>query len=241
MDPVQPHAPAQPGARKRRRQRREQAALEGQCLGTSKRSGKRCQNKPVPGRPTCRMHGGTGGAPILHGRFSELRGRVRASYLASLNDDSLFDHAQTIALLDGLVKEACARAADLDTPKFREIAVDKVEAIELLLTLGKDAALAIHGLATFLKKGLDQVVAEERLFRLVERMDARITEANRLKLSKQNSINAVDLTGVMQSLLAAVLRLGGPELAKLIADEIAKILGGVDVAPPSRETLVGRN
>lgn len=238
MDPA---APKPPSRRAKQRARREKAKAEGQCVSPAKSTGKRCKNPPVEGRATCGDHGGKGGRPIVHGRFAEcLTGRVKAAVQASVNDETLFDHAQTVGLLDGLLKEACARASDLDVPEFRKQAVERVQLIEALLTDGKDVALAVHSLAELLRKGLSQAIADDRVFRLAERIDARIAERNRIALAKQNSINSVDLVGVMQGLLATIQRLAPPDLAKSIADELEKLLGGVDIDPPSRETIVGR-
>lgn len=223
-------AQARPSRRARQRARREKAAAEGKCQGKNRR-GKPCKLTPKTGNSVCWRHGARGGRPIVHGRYSELPERVRARYLASLTDDSLFDHAQTVAALDGLVREAAARAADLDTPLFRKLALETLSTARELIADGKDPIDCLGPLEALLDKGLAQVIAEDRLFRLLERLDTRIEAANRLKLSKQTAINAVDLVGVMQALLAAIQRLAPADLAKQLADELEKILGGVDVQP----------
>jgi hypothetical protein len=130
-----------------RRARRAQAQAEGKCTATAKGSGKRCKNAPVEGRSTCRKHGGTGGRKIVHGRYAEdLRGRCAGSFWRAWADETLLENAQTIALLDSLVREACERAMDLDTPAFRKLAVERVEFIEAILVEGKDPKLAVRAL-----------------------------------------------------------------------------------------------
>lgn len=240
-DGIPMDAPAQPSRRARQRARRAKAAAEGKCQGKNRR-GKPCKLTAKEGSSVCWRHGANGGRPILHGRFSEtLQGRLRASCQSSLNDGSLFDHAQTCALLDSLVKEACAQLAELDCPRFRASALERAISVRELITLEKDPKLALRGLIELLERGIAEAAAQERVFRLAERLDARLAEANRLKLSKQNAINSVDLVGVMQALLAAIQRLAPPDVAKLIADELAKILGGIDVTPPAEPIAASRN
>lgn len=227
--------------RAQQRARRAKAQSEGRCTARAKATGKRCRNTPVEGRSTCGVHGGTGGRPIVHGRYSELPERVHAGYVASLTDETLFDHAQTVALLDSLVKAAGARARDLDTPQFRKAACELLAEALAAIAGGSDPLKALGPLGSLLEKGLSQVIAEDRLFRLAERLDARIAESNKLKLSKQNAINAVDLVKVMQSMLAAIQRLAPADLAAQIADELERIIGGIDVEPPARDVVARRN
>src|SRR4051812_36311018 len=98
-----PPAVKPPTRRAKQRARREKAQAEGQCISPAKSTGKRCKRAPVDGRSTCRSHGGAGGRPIVHGRYSEeLPERLRSGFLASLTDESLFDSTQTVALMDAL-------------------------------------------------------------------------------------------------------------------------------------------
>ncbi len=224
------------------RARRAQAQAEGRCTATAKSTGKPCRKTPVEGRSTCRRHGGAGGRPILHGRYSEeLPARISARVNASLNDPTLTDNVQMIAAMDGLVREQAARAADLDTPEFRKQACERLATVRELIVDGKDPIDALEPLGALLERGLSQVVAEHRLFQLFERVDVRIADLNRTKLAKSNAINSVDLVSVLQALLAAIQRLAPPELAKLIADELERICGDVELGAPARQSPAGRN
>lgn len=227
--------------RAERNARRAQAQADGRCTANAKSTGKRCRNAPVEDRGTCKRHGGAGGRPIVHGRYSEeLPARIAARANASLNDPTLLENVQMIAAMDGLVREAAARAADLDVPEFRKQACEKLATARELIVEGGDPIDSLEPLGVLLNKGLSQVIAEQRLFQLFERVDVRIADLNKNKLAKANSINAVDLVAVLQSILAAIQRLAPPDLAQQLAQELERILGGIDVVPRSA-ALAGRN
>jgi hypothetical protein len=235
-NPQESDNPTKLSRRATRRARRAQAHAEGRCLAKTKSTGKRCKLTPVAGRPTCRKHGGNGGAPIKHGRFVDLAPGLKTAYLASLNDPTLHDLDQTLALLDGLVKQAGARAADLDTPQFRKTAVEMLATAREQIVDGRDPIDAIGPLGHLLEKGLSQVIAEDRLFRLVERFSMREETRQSLNVARKNVINAQDLTKILVQFLDVVRRLAPPDLAVALADALQKLL----VADGPEGDLIGR-
>lgn len=53
--------------------------MEGRCTATSKQSGQRCRQHPIPGGTVCRFHGG--GAPQVRAKAEE---RLRALHLPAI-------------------------------------------------------------------------------------------------------------------------------------------------------------
>lgn len=223
-NPQESDNPTRLSRRATRRARRAQAHAEGRCLAKTKSTGKRCKLTPVPGRPTCRKHGGNGGAPVKHGRFVDLAPGLKTAYLASLNDPTLHDLDQTLALLDGLVKQAGARAADLDTPHFRKCAVEALATARELIADGGDPIDALGPLGHLLDKGLSEVIAEDRLFRLVERFSMREETRQSLSVARKNVVNAQDVTKILVRILEEIRRLAPPDIATALADALQKML-----------------
>lgn len=56
------------------------------CGAKGKRSGKPCQAPKLRGRPRCRLHGGRGGRPWIHGRYSKKEMELWAETRALLRE-----------------------------------------------------------------------------------------------------------------------------------------------------------
>ena len=90
-----------------------------QCTATSKRTGQRCNNAPITGATTCRMHGGTaavanrgrGNGNYKHGRHTKDFGesKLKQRYLIAREDPDLLAMRDEIAVLDTLLGEGIAR------------------------------------------------------------------------------------------------------------------------------------
>ncbi len=95
-----------------------------QCTATSKRSGQRCNNAPVTGATTCRMHGGTaalrnrgaGNGNYKHGRHAKDFGesKLKQRYLAARNDLELLAMRDELAVLDALLGEGIAKLSSAE-------------------------------------------------------------------------------------------------------------------------------
>lgn len=161
------------------------------CSAHSKRSGKPCRNQVLPGEKVCRMHGRDGGAPIQHGRFSNLPDRLRAAKLAAANDPRLLDLADGVELLDALLQSRMGMLSGGDSAGWRR---------DLRAKLQEWREEPDDGLRSRLHSELEELIeegaragqAEDEVFDMRERVSARVEELHRIRLAKGSVINARD-------------------------------------------------
>lgn len=190
------------------------------CCAKSKTSGERCKKPVVPGRRVCRLHGGLGGRPVEHGRYSQGLGRFREAYQASLSDPGLMDLRETLAVLDVAVKRAAERVADADSPSFREHALELFEAAQQASD-PQEAARAMGKLGDLLRTGLEEDAAMENLGKAAERLARRQEKAWQIRLDAATALNARDLVAIMSRWADIVLE----EVPK---DAAARVIRRID-------------
>lgn len=191
------------------------------CCAKSKTTGERCKRTVVPGRRVCRYHGGLGGRPPIHGRYATCLGHFREAYQASRNDPSLTDLRETMALLDVVVQKNAERAAEHDTPKFRQEAVEKWEMARYAQD-DVERDLLMDDLGEFLKEGVKGDEALKELASSAERLAKRQERSWDIKLSAANAINARDLVTVLARFADIVLE----EAPKDVAGHIIRRIDG---------------
>jgi hypothetical protein len=168
----------------------------GRCCAKAKSTGNRCGLPVVPGRRVCRIHGGLGGAPPKHGRYSKGLGRFREAYQEARQDPSLLDLRETLALMDVAVQRAVERASDADTPDFRARALDLYERIRAARD-PQEAATTLNRLGELLRSGVEEDEALSELAKAAERLARRQEKAWSIKLDAATALNARDLVSVM--------------------------------------------
>lgn len=180
--------------RARRRRRRTQAHAEGRCLGHNRR-GARCGKPPLPGRAVCKFHGGAGGGVVKSGAFVELAGPLKEAVDRSLNDPRTFELEDAVAVLHGLAKIQAKRLAELDTPRFRDRALDLFETWQS--SKPEHQAKALQNLYEHLERGADETDAERELTIRVERTARQVAELKAVQLSRANVIPARDAVNLV--------------------------------------------
>lgn len=195
------------------------------CCAKSKSTQNRCRQRVVPGRRVCRYHGGLGGRPPTHGRYSKDLGRFREAYQESLNDPGLMDLRETMALLDLAVQRATRRAAQFDSPEFRSRCLDVYEEARGADT-PEGVSDALNRLGTLLRDGIQEDAAFEELSKAAERLARRQEKAWSIKLDAATAINARDLTAVL-SRFADIILVEAPKdaAARIIRRLDAEVLG----------------
>jgi len=158
----------------------------------------------VPGRRVCRIHGGLGGAPPKHGRYSKGLGRFREAYQEARADPSLLDLRETLALMDVAVQRAAERAAAADTPEFRARALALFNRARSAVD-PQDAAAALNQLGALLNEGVEDDAALDALARAAERLSRRQEKAWSIRLDAATALNARDLTAVLARFADIVL------------------------------------
>ena len=166
------------------------------CCAKSKTTQERCKKTVVLGRRVCRYHGGHAGRPPVHGRYSKVLGRFREAYQEARHDPSLTDLRETMALLDVVVQQAAERAAESDTPEFRERAVELWSATRHAAD-EEERLLLLDALGEWLKRGVASDDALKNLAVSAERLAKRQERSWDIKLSAAHAINSRDLVTVL--------------------------------------------
>lgn len=205
----------------------------GRCTAKSKQTGNRCTKPVVPGRPVCRYHGGLGGRPIKHGRYSKALGTLRTAYEEARNDPTLLELRDTLAVLDVIVQKAASRVAERDTPRFRARAQELFEAAAGA-TDPAELRVRLRDLGSLIREGVREDEALDRLSDAVEKMARRQEKAWDLRLSAANAINARDMVALLGRFAEIVLDEADPETASRV---IARIDGEVMGQGPSADRL----
>jgi len=191
------------------------------CCAKSKQAQRRCKRSVVPGRRVCRYHGGLGGRPPIHGRYSTVLGHFREAYQAARSDPSLMDLRETMALLDIVVQKNAERAAQSDTPDFRKEAVAKWEMARYAQD-DVERDLLMDDLGEHLKVGATADEALKELATSAERLAKRQERSWDIKLSAANAINARDLVTVLARFADIVLE----EAPRDVAGHIIRRIDG---------------
>ena len=211
--------------RSKPRQKKSTATYEAgdepnRCRAMSKRTRNRCGNSVVQGRAVCRYHGGLGGRPPVNGRYSMAMGRFREAYESSLDDPSLLDLRETLAVLDVVVRQAAERAGSGDSIGLRERALEMVRGMS-----GEEdpekLGIVLRDLEALLESGMEEDAALEALADAAERLARRQEKAVSLHLDAAQAINARELVAVL-SLFADIVLEEAPR------DVAAKIIRRID-------------
>ena len=195
------------------------------CRAKSKTAQRRCRRSVVPGRSVCRYHGGLGGRPIEHGRYSKALGRFRGAYLEARDDPTLMDLRETMALLDVVVQKAAERAGNNDAPEFRSNALELYGQLEWA---GDDVERQsiLDRLGELLRSGVEEDKALKALAENTERLAKRQERAWDIKLSAANAINARDMVAVLMRFADIVLEEAPKDAAGRIINRIdGEIMG----------------
>lgn len=198
---------------------------ERRCTAKSKQSQERCQNWSVPGRTVCRFHGGLGGRPPVHGRYSKVLKGLKEKYESALDDDRLMDLRETLAVLDTALMEQMELVEDGATPQSWKKANELME--QLIAARSQDPAVAasiLRELQSVLKSGADRVSAMEALTKAAERKAVRAEAAWKVRLDAAQAINARDLVTVFTRLVVLIEDELGPAAARGIVDRIDREL-----------------
>ena len=199
------------------------------CCAKAKSTQLRCGKAVVPGRRVCRLHGGLGGAPPKHGRYSKGLGRFREAYQEARSDPSLLDLRETLALMDVAVQ----RAADADTPDFRSRALDLYERVRSAVD-PEEAARNLSRLGELLREGVKDDAALDHLAKAAERLSRRQEKAWSIRLDAATALNARDLTAVLARFADIVLE-------EVPRDAAARVIRRIDgEVLGSGPTAVGR-
>jgi len=195
------------------------------CTAKSKTAQARCTKTVVPGRAVCRYHGGLGGRPITHGRYSKVLGTLRGAYEESRSDPTLMELRDTLAVLDVIVQKTAERVGQFDTADFRARALDLYEDASGA-TDPQEVREKLLALGALLREGTDEDGALKALSQSVERLAKRQEEAWKIRLSAANVINAGDMVALLGRFAEIVLDVADNDIATRIIGRIdSEIMG----------------
>jgi hypothetical protein len=192
------------------------------CQARKRRVLTQCGAIASTAKNVCRIHGANAGRPTTHGRYSKVGGRLAACYDAALQDASLLDLQEPIALLEAISQRYMERAAERDTPDFRRSALtlysEAQNAQQKQDTAGM--AVALNALGVLLREGADEDRTLKHLAEQTERLAKRIEGAWSVRLARQQAINAKDLVSVLSRLIDIVRVEADPATASSIIKRI---------------------
>jgi len=187
------------------------------CAESKQRPGERCMNKAVAGRRTCHMHGGRArGRKPINGRHTGVFNRLRRVYEEAMNDPTLLDIRESLALLDVIVHKAVERAEALDTPEFRQLALAAYKEVQRCIRKGEEeeARHAISELGAILKRGASEDSAMMAMLRSVQAQANTTLNVWDLRLKKAQVINERDLSIIFMRIHDVIVDNAPPEVAK---------------------------
>jgi hypothetical protein len=171
------------------------------------------------------------------GRFSEALGDMRRSYLASLNDPSLLDLREPIAVMDMAAKRLMERLQEKDGLQFRKEALALCIQSISLMRGGKAAeGLArMVDLQNLLQRGASEDIAMNNLVSAADLLAKRIEKAWEIRLAKRNAMSREDLETLMQKFVTLMRS----ELPEAIYMRMLKRIDSDIMANSGRHALLG--
>lgn len=178
------------------------------------------------------MHGAGGGGPIKHGRYSKVlqRSALVAHYDEAVEDQSLFDLKEPIALLEACLRRTSERVADRDTPEFRKRCLELYEAAQQALKDGDSAGASsrLKDLGQLIREGTSEDRAIASLRQYADNLATRIEGAWRIHLSSSQSYNRQHLIKIMAQILEFIRLEAGRKTAQRVQSRLVTILSADD-------------
>lgn len=194
--------------------------MKGRCSAKSKHTGSQCKQSAEPGWTVCRFHGAYGGRPPTHGRYSKALNSTNLSqaYRAAIEDQSLLDLKEPLALLEACLQRTSERVALADTPEFRKRAYDKYQEIRDRLRSGdqSSASALLIELGDLLRDGVEEDRAVSELSVQAERLAKRVEAVWQIRMQRRQNLN-MQQVGV---LIARVLEIVKEECPPAIAQNV---------------------
>lgn len=169
-----------------------------------------CHKFPVSPNGRCALHGGynTGRHLLKNGRYSKAlsSSTLSAAYCAAVNDRTLLDLTEPIALIEASLQRTATRVSESDTPEFRKSALRLFEeAAQASQDRDQELfALKLSELGRVLRQGVaeDQAVAE--LAVQAERLSKRLEAAWQIKLQRKQVLHITQVGALMARVLEIV-------------------------------------
>ena len=179
--------------------------------GAKTSRGTACQ-APAMENGRCRVHGGATPSGIAsphfkHGRNSKAFKALGVHYREALNDPELLNPKRTIAAQNAIVEKVGDRLEELDSPKFREVAVSKYDALMDAWQEGDASKMgaAIRDLGSHLRRGAHEDQALRSLADQVQKLYKQQIDYWSVAFSARASFSAEEMRMSVRVLLDAML------------------------------------
>lgn len=205
------------------------------------RSGQPCQRVAAEGKSVCYLHGGAPGSgrPPIHGRYSKaISGHALSNaYRSAVEDPSLLDLLEPIALLEAALQRTVQRLAERDTPDFRERCLSMLEqAQEATARKDLDEARELMGrLKSLLRQGVEEDKALVDMSVQAERLSKRVEAVWGIKLQKRQVLNVQQLGAVISRILQIVSEESTPTVAATIVGRMEREVLQLNMPPGHQE------
>lgn len=202
------------------------------------RSGQPCRRVAAEGKSVCYLHGGAPGSgrPPVHGRYSKAISShaLSGAYKSAIDDPTLLDMLEPIALLEAALQRTVQRLAERDTPDFRARCLSLLEqAQEATARKDLDEARELMGrLRSLLRQGVEEDKALSEMSVQAERLSKRVEAAWSIKLQKRQVLNVQQLGAVIARVLQIVSEESTPVVAATIVGRMEREV--LQLSSPSR-------
>lgn len=183
-----------------------------QCTANSRQTGERCKLPPVPGRKTCRFHGGRNAvglaAPNLkNGKYSKyLPARLLSIYEESIEDPRLLDLSNDISLVDARLADLLKRVDTGESGEAWQLAREAHRALNDGLNKGDLplARMALSDLDGIIKRGVSDYMAWREIGTLLDRRERLVRSQRKSEIEAGELIPKAEVRLLTSYLLRAV-------------------------------------
>ena len=193
----------------------------------------RCSAPAMRGKAVCRRHGGEStGAPLKHGRYSQLLGPLTRAYESFEQVSDLQDARPGLAAMDAWIAYQFELVSRGDGLEFRQQAVALFTAVELAIAAGDVEQLkgALVGVREHFKAGADQLRTIDRAMLAVSRRQHHTERAREIDLRGEQVITAKALLAFLARIVDAIrqeLPKDADRVLRRLTDEVLAARGGV--------------
>ncbi len=187
----------------------------------------RCLAPPMPSG-CCKVHGGSAGPPIKHGRYSRSMTVWRAAFQQALSDEDLLDTRRELALMDTVTERLVEEAEDLDCPSWRGELRETFGLLQRAIRSQRqtDVGALMKKLGEHIERGATAAQVSHDIVIQVDKRAARAGKMSELMLRRQEKVTFEDITALLRQFLEVLEKELEPALYFRLLPSLKKVTQG---------------